>query len=163
MDNNSLEQLIKKHHHDAFLWACQCCYYDQEEGKEVLQQAYAKIAEGKAKFKEQSTFKTWLFSIIRFTAIDHMKQNKRFDSLDDVIQLADTDGDLEIKETINYRELLKQLPERQQQVLLLSFYHGLTLVEIAKVVDLHIGTVRTHYERAKTALKKRILIERKYG
>jgi len=163
MDNNSLEQLIKKHHHDAFLWACQCCYYDREEGKEVLQQVYVKIAEGKAKFKEQSTFKTWLFSIIRFTAIDHMKQNKRFGSLDDVIQLADTDGDLEIKETINYRELLKQLPERQQQVLLLAFYHEMTLASIAEVTQLHIGTVCTHYERGKATLKQLILNEKKHG
>ena len=164
MDNNSLEQLIKKHHKDAFLWACQCCYYDQEEGKEVLQQTYVKIVEGKARFTERSTIKTWLFSVIRFTAIDHMKKKKQFTTLEKIPQIMDSSDDWEAS-SVDYKKLLMSLPERQQQVLLLSFYHEMTLAQIAEVTQLHIGTVRTHYERGKATLKQLILNKRKlnYG
>jgi len=39
-------------------------------------------------------------------------------------------------------------------VLLLSFYHDMSLSEIASVLEVHIGTVKTHYQRGKQALRK---------
>lgn len=157
MNKNELATLLKKHHKDAFLWASHCCYYNQEEGKEVLQRAYLKIVEKKAVFKEKSTFKTWLFSVIRFTAIDYLKKKKTYESLENVkIGIEDTPYEIH---TIDYKKLLKQLPERQHQVLLLAFYHEMTLTEIATITQLHIGTVRTHYERGKEAMRTLVLKE----
>ena len=154
MNKNKLEHLLKQHHQNAFLWASQCCNYHQEEAKEVLQMTYLKIAEGKAVYREKSSFKTWLFAVIRFTALDHMKKCTSFDSLEELHTIVEeeqeTDG-------VDYKKLLCQLSDRQHQVLLLSFYHGLTLSEIAEVTELHIGSVRTHYERGKEALKTLIL------
>tara|TARA_R110002073_G_scaffold8207_7_gene45920 strand:+ start:30962 stop:31441 length:480 start_codon:yes stop_codon:yes gene_type:complete len=154
MNKNRLEHLLKKHHQNAFMWASQCCHYNIEEGKEVLQMAYFKIAEGKAVYNEKSTFKTWLFSVIRFTALDHLKKQQSFEGIEKLYIMTE-----EQKETdaIDYKKLLFQLSDRQHQVLLLSFYHGMTLSEIAEVAELHIGTVRTHYERGKEALKTLIL------
>ena len=57
-----LENELKKHHKDAYMWACQCCSYDMEEGKEVLQLTYLKIAEGKAVYRQKSSFKTLLLT-----------------------------------------------------------------------------------------------------
>jgi len=53
----------------------------------------------------------------------------------------------------NYLEILTQLPQRQQQVLLLVFYHNLKLHEVADVLNIGIGSVRTHYDRGKKKLK----------
>ena len=154
MNRNKLEYLLKEHHRDAFLWARQCCKYDSEDAKEVVQIVYLKILEGKAKFKEKSAFKTWLFSIVRYTAIDYFKHKIVYGEIKEFPEFED---ETEEFEEINYKEILRQLPERQQQVLLLSFYHGMTLAEIATVTQLHIGTVRTHYERGKEKLRSLIL------
>lgn len=151
MNKKELAKLLKKHHKDAFLWASHCCHYNQEEGKEVLQRTYLKIVEKKAIYKEKSTFKTWLFSVIRFTAIDYLKKKKTYESLENVkIGIEDTPYEIH---TINYKKLLEKLPGRQHQVLLLAFYHEMTLAEIATITQLHIGTIRTHYERGKEAMK----------
>lgn len=160
MDKVELEQLLKRHHRDAFLWAYQICNYNDDDGKEVLQMTYLKIAEGRAVFRDKSEFKTWLFSIIRNTAMDYLKKRVFFDDLDTIeekfqeVEKIDTDP-------INYRDLLQRLPNRQQQVLLLAFYHDMTLAQIADVTNLHIGTVRTHYERGKIAVKALIINEKK--
>lgn len=151
--NSTLEALLKEHHKDAFLWSLQCCRYDRDDANDVLQMVYLKIVEGKAKYKEQSSYKTWLFSVIRFTAIDFTKEQQTFTSLEKV-QIAEEPNTYE--EETNYKKLLLQLPERQQQILLLAFYHHMTLKAIAETTGLHIGTVRTHYERGKTALRKLI-------
>ena len=58
--------------------------------------------------------------------------------------------------------MLNRLPERQQQVLLLAFYHEMTLASIAELLEVHIGTVRTHYERGKAALKNLIVDQQKH-
>lgn len=151
MDSKELEQLLKVYHEDAFYWARQCCHYDSEEAKEVLQAVYLKIFEGKATYGGKSNFKTWLFSVIRYTSIDLFKNKSNFESLD---KLSLVDSDSFQEEVINYEHFLERLSERQHQVLLLSFYHGMPLSEIAEVMNLHVGTVRTHYERGKTSLKR---------
>lgn len=157
MNKSKVEQLLKEHHHDAFIWARQCCHYNSDDAKEVLQMTYLKILEGKAKYGEQAQFKTWLFSVIRFTAIDHAKKNIPFEGLENLTIMDEEPKELD---TINYKALLKQLPERQHQVMLLAFYHSMTLTEIATVTGLHIGTIRTHYDRGKIALRELILNEK---
>ncbi len=157
MNKNSLEDLLKEHHRNAFMWSSQCCNYNREDAQEVLQITYLKIVEGKAIYREKATFKTWLFSVIRFTAIDYLKKKKSFESLKKIHIAVEEQNETD---PIHYKKLLLQLPDRQHQVLLLAFYHGMTLTEIATVTQLHIGTVRTHYERGKDALKKIILKEK---
>lgn len=151
MDKKRLTDLLQTYHTDAFLWASHCCHYKHEEGKEVLQQAYVKILENKAIYKEKETFKTWLFSVIRYTAIDYLKKRKTYEPLENVrIGVEDTPFEMA---TIDYKKLLKKLPDRQHQVLLLTFYHEMTLAEIATITGLHIGTIRTHYERGKQTMR----------
>ncbi len=157
MNKNELATLLKEHHKDAFLWASHCCHYDQEKGKEVLQQTYVKILEKKAVYKRKAAFKTWLFSVVRFTAIDYLKKEKSYESLEH-IKIGVEDAPYEIYK-VDYKELLKQLPERQHQVLLLAFYHEMTLAEIATITGLHIGTIRTHYERGKQTMRTLLLKE----
>ena len=156
MNKSKLEQLVRAYHRDAFMWASQCCNYNHEEAKEVLQITYLKIFEGKAIYREQASFKTWLFSVIRFTAIDHLKKRITFETLDNLQVLEEPNE----SGLINCTALLSRLSDRQQQILLLAFYHGMTLSQIAEVTALHIGTVRTHYERGKAALRALIINEK---
>jgi len=153
MNKNELERLLKSHHTDGFRWALQCCSYHRESAEEVLQMSYLKILEGKAVYKERSTFKTWLFSVIRFTAFDFLKKEPIS------VKLIDTNetSEFNVDTKPDYRILLNQLSNRQQQVLLLTFYYDLSLSDVAKVMSLSIGTVRTHYQRGKENLKVLIL------
>ena len=151
MTKTRLEQLLQAHHEDAFRWASQCCHYNLHDAEEVLQLTYLKIAENKARFNERSTFKTWLFSVIRYTALDYLKNRVHFAALDQLSVFSEEqDGG---ESAPDYRRLLARLPEQQQRVLLLAFYHGMSLSEVAAVMELHIGTVRTHYSRGKDALR----------
>lgn len=141
-------------HTESFAWALNCCYADRVAAEEVMQITYLKILEKKAKFNGKAQFKTWLFSVIRFTAIDFYKQSKRF-------QQIQTQQPITIQfeeETIDYstilQEAINQLSPQQHQLLHLVFYQNLTIQEAADVMHLQIGTARTHYKRGKMQVKK---------
>ena len=47
-----------------------CCARDSTEAEEVLQSVYLKVLDGKAQYGGRTTFKTWLFAVIRLTAAE---------------------------------------------------------------------------------------------
>lgn len=158
MNRNQLETFLQNHHREAFLWARQCCGFDGELAKDVIQQVYLKILEGKARLKNDSHPKSWLFSVIRFTAVDELKKSGKWkwQDLEMIPEGIDSsviweDGPTEPE---SYEGLISRLPKMQQEVLLMVFYHDLTLEQCAQVLQLHIGTVRTHYDRGKKKMKE---------
>ncbi len=151
MTENSLQNKLEEHHPAAYRWARQCCQYDDELAKDTLQVTYLKILEGRAVWKEKAAFKTWLFSIIRYTAIDHLRETSKFMSIDENEDVIDT---TEEEFTRDYRSIIKRLSNRQSEILLLVFYHDMTLEQAAVVTKLSIGTIRTHYDRGKKALRE---------
>ncbi len=150
MNNNWQEYIYTQLTRESYLWARQCCSYNDEHAKEVIQMAYLKLLEGKATYNGKANLKTWFFAVIRFTALDYLKQLPNYLSIEDlelkVVDSCEVPSD-------NYLEILTQLPQRQQQVLLLVFYHNLKLHEVADVLNISIGSVRTHYDRGKKKLK----------
>ena len=76
-------------HHEAFQWAKQCVSHSEELAADVLQTVYLKILNGKAKYGEKSSLKTWLFSVIKFTAMDFYRSRKKQEPLDVLHEMPD--------------------------------------------------------------------------
>lgn len=157
MNRSQLEIFLRQHHREAFLWARQCCGFDGELAKDVIQQVYLKVLEGKAKLKVEDHPKTWLFSVIRFTAMDELRAKGKWLTVEIEEDMA---WESEPTETQSHEDLIRRLTKMQQEVLLMVFYHDMTLEEAAKVLQLNIGTVRTHYDRGKKKLKEWIEIRK---
>ncbi len=51
---------------------------------------------------------------------------------------------------------LGRLPLRQRQLLMLVFYHDLSIREAGAALDISLGSARTHYERGKRRLRQRL-------
>jgi len=161
MDDESLRNMMEKNHTSAFGWALYCCNGDREEAADVLHSAYVQILEkGRQAFRGKSSFKTWLFSVIRNTARKRRFQvSQRLRKFQNLVfgTRADEKGiegrfhESEIRDRI--LDLLGHLSQRQRQVLQLVFYHNLTLEEAAVVMGISVGSARTHYDRGKSRLR----------
>src|ERR1700724_546804 len=67
-DDAGLRNALEAHHVDSYGWALSCCRRRDDEAENVLQLVYLKVLSGKAVFDGKSSFKTWLFAVIRKTA-----------------------------------------------------------------------------------------------
>jgi len=163
MSRARLEGELRGLHLASFGWALGCCRGDRGEAEDVLQAAYLKVLEGRARFDGRSTFKTWLFAIIRRTAAERRRRSwMRVLALDrwrtgrpapapapDPERLACGGEAAE-----RLREALLTLPARQSELLHLVFYQDLSLEEAAQAAGISLGSARTHYHRAKARLRR---------
>ena len=93
--------------------------------------------------------------MIRYTAIDQKNDDRNTQPLEVIPEIEDLP--LSTEEEVNYKQLIQLLSPMQQEVILMVFYHEMTLEQSAEVLQLSIGTVRTHYDRGKKRLKQLIL------
>jgi RNA polymerase sigma factor (sigma-70 family) len=164
MELSDLKAELERLHGSCFGWALSCCGRDAGQAEEVLQAVYLKILEGKARFSGQSSFKTWLFAVIRKTAVSERRKSLlrsliligRPESRPGRMGSAyEPDTIAERSETQRRFHLaLAQLPSRQRETLHLVFYEGLTLREAAETMGISIGSSRQHYERGKKRLRE---------
>jgi len=149
----------------SFGWALACCGHDREEASEVLQEVYLSVLEGKARFEGRSSPRTWLFSVIRRTAVSRRRRNwlrrlalgRWLDGRNSPPAQQSAETALGATEaTAAIRLALAELTERQRQVLHLVFYQDLTVEQASRVLGISVGSARTHYHRGKEALRRRL-------
>jgi RNA polymerase sigma factor (sigma-70 family) len=160
MHNSNINSELEQYHNDCYGWALHCCNRDREMASEVLQTSYLKILERQNTFRGRSGIKTWAFIVIKNTAIDAWRKQKKWNKRvcretnlhDQGYETgAATEFDQKLKKLF-FAEALNQLSERQSQILQLVFYHDLSLNESAKVLNISQGSARKHYDRAKKSL-----------
>lgn len=162
MDRAELERALERLHPESFGWALSCAGRDQDLAEDVLQTAYAAVLAGTARFDGRAAFRTWLFGVIRRTALSEHRQIRRHrgeEASPDVVADRSPGADQALEAEERRRELLaalETLSSRQREVLTLVFYHDLTIEEAAKVMEVSLGSARTHYERGKKALLARL-------
>ena len=163
MDIAELKAELETLHSASFGWALNCCRRDRAEAEEVLQTVYLKIFEGKAVFRGESSLKTWLFAVIRKTAVTEYRRNllRTLRLTTDTTEVENR-GAFETPTTsfersevqAHFQSALKALPKRQREALHLVFYEDLSLREAADVMGVSIGSARQHYERGKKKMRE---------
>jgi RNA polymerase sigma-70 factor (ECF subfamily) len=164
MDIGELKAELEMLHSASFGWALNCCRRDRAQAEEVLQTVYLKILEGKACFRGEASLKTWLFAVIRKTAIgEHRKSLLRKLRWSDNSEAANTlispleqPGAAYEKSEAQaiFQSAMKSLPRRQREALHLVFYQDLSLSEAAQVMGISVGSARQHYDRGKRHLRE---------
>jgi len=157
MEISELKAELEKLHSASFGWALSCCRQNHAEAEEVLQTVYLKILQGKALFRGESKLQTWLFAVIRKTAIsERRKQLFRFVSSNSNSELK---VELEFERSEmqrRFQQALACLPARQRETLHLVFYQDLSLSEAAVVMNVSVGSARRHYERGKKRMREAV-------
>ena len=163
MSHRDMQSDLEAIHPDCFGWALTCCGWRRDEAEEVLQASYLKALDGRARFDEQSSLRTWFFGVVKRTAAEHRRRRLtralgigRWLSNRPAAEPAPT------PETVSHvaedrrrlRRLLSRLPGRQRELLHLVFYQEMTIEQAAGVLAISTGSARTHYARGKARMRE---------
>jgi RNA polymerase sigma-70 factor, ECF subfamily len=158
MNREELEAELERLHRASYAWSLSCCRGDREEAEDVLQESYLKTLDGRARYAGGSSFKTFLFGVVRRTAAEHRRR-----AWLQRLRLASwSRGHREVPAVSRSTEArssrlegaLARLAARQRDVLDLVFGHDMTVEEAARALGISTGSARQHYDRGKKRLRK---------
>jgi RNA polymerase sigma-70 factor (ECF subfamily) len=162
MERASLEIDLERLHGESFAWALACCRWDRTEAEDVIQSTYLKVLDGAARFDGRSTFKTFLFAVIRRTAGERRRRTQfqglalwRWGQGRTEPERRSSEHEVHLsRASAQLIAALSELPARQKEVLHLVFYQDLSISEAAEVMGVSLGTARQHYDRGKRQLRQ---------
>src|SRR6266481_4427161 len=133
-----------------------------EEANETTQETFLAAWQGLPAFRGDARFATWLYRIAYNCSLKQLEQRKRDKALQvaleaeqDNAKLTDTEMDVRDRQAL-VREHLSHLPAKYRIVLILRHLQDMTYEEMAEILTMPIGTIKTHLFRARNLLKERL-------
>src|SRR6266487_695653 len=138
-----------------------------EEANEITQETFFAAWQGLPSFRGDARFSTWLYRIAYNCCLKQLEQRKRDLALQAAVQAEQffqeeccderAAEELEAHERqALVREHLSLLPAKYRIVLILRHLQELTYEEMAEILAIPIGTIKTHLFRARNLLKERL-------
>ena len=159
-EQEPLSALYKDCRQSVFLLAASITGQAQM-AEDVTQEAFLAAWRGLPQFRGDCRFSTWLYRLVNNAAIDYLRREKRHRDTGDVDDLELPDGDPSPQELAEQsdtraavRRGLDRLSPEHRQVLLLRYMQELDYGEIAQVLDVSEGTVKSRINRAKSKLRE---------
>lgn len=127
------------------------------DAEDLCSDVFEKIQRKLGEFdSEKASLNTWIFTITRNTVIDHFRRSRPSEELDENIS-DDTELDEGILNNETLGELaaaLKALPEELRDLIVLRYYEGRPLTEVAELMGLSYGAVKLRHQSALAKLRK---------
>ena len=133
---------------------------DTGQAEDVTQEIFFQLWRNPDSFSAaRGSLSTWLLVVARNRAIDHLRQRRPAEPVDEVVIASTTNLQSEAERSImmqRVRGILGDLPREQQDSLQMAFFDGLSHSEIAEKTGQPLGTVKTRIRSALTSLRKRL-------
>ncbi len=145
--------------------------YKEADAQDLVQETYLKAYRFINSYQEGTNAKAWLFRILKNAFINEYRRRSRIpDQIDyeEVIHIQDGEdsqslGYVDLRQEIfqgmmgdEVTSALNSLPVDFRTVVLLCDIEGFTYEEIASIMDIPIGTVRSRLHRARNMLKEQL-------
>ncbi len=174
----AIEQLVLRYQKKVYAIACQMLSGDEQEAQDRTQDAFLKAFRKIKQFKGNASFYTWLYRIVINTCLDARRRRRRCKEIffpwrternkeetftASLEEYPDTNKDSNPLSSIRKRQLendvknaMNTLSERQRDIFQLKIFHEMSIPEIAELMNLAQGTVKTHLFRATQVVQKKL-------
>lgn len=162
----ALSKLITRHQHRIYSFIFSKVF-DRDVAEDIFQDTFIKVINTlkRGKYNEEGKFLPWVMRIAHNLVIDHFRKNKRMPKFDNsgdfniFSVLSDSDLNIEtqiIKDQIenDVKELIKELPEDQLEVLTMRIYKDMSFKEISERTGVSINTALGRMRYALINLRK---------
>jgi RNA polymerase sigma-70 factor, ECF subfamily len=161
-DPEAFEQLLLLYESKIY----NLCFYilkNKEDSLDAAQDVCVKIFKSISKFKGDSKFSTWVYRVTYNTCIDIVKKRKDDIPYDDFInsennQETKVDGIIEQQELkMEIKNCIMKLNDDFKTIIILRDIDGLSYQEIADILKIEVGTVKSRLSRARDTLKNELI------
>jgi len=175
-ESEAYGELVKKYQ-DRLFNTCWRISGHLEDARDLTQETFLRAYEKLSSFRDQSSFYTWIYRVAVNLALSHRRKTRRrragmgdavggtagtqAEQLDErIAQASDSaqgkvSDESELKQTIAHA--LQELDDDHRAVVVLKDIEGFDYAEIAEVLEIPTGTVKSRLYRARMALRATIL------
>jgi len=165
-DQDAFARLVQLHQRRVFNLVYRMLQ-DYEEASEVTQEAFFAAWQGLPSFRGDARFSTWLYRIAYNCCLKQLEVRKRERAVQVAVQAEQTLAHRSVEECASaeldaqdcqqfVRSQLSTLPAKYRIVLVLRHLQEMTYEEIAEILSMPVGTIKTHLFRARNLLKERL-------
>ncbi len=157
-DESGLEDIVKMYG-DSLMFFINGFVNNLSLAEEIMEDVFMELIVKKHNFKEESTFKTYLFKIGRNKAFNVLKKNKKCTYLEDEVledEIRFEESIIKDDEHRNIHREIKKLPKDYATVLYLIYFEDLSYDEISKIMKKNNKQIKNLAYRARLALKENL-------
>ena len=133
---------------------------DDDAAADTMQDVWLRVLRAMPRLQDPARLRAWLFGIARRTVMDRLRARYAEPdvvSSDDVDLASPVDDALDLEEELSLlHEELARLPLVEREVLVLFYLHELTLTQLAEVLAVPVGTVKSRLFRARRMLRRQL-------
>lgn len=170
-DHAAMEALVQRHYRSVYNLAYRLSN-DYDNAQDIVSEAFIRVHNALPNFRGDAHFTTWLYRIVKNVFLDERKKQRirSHSSLEEMVELEDNSVARQIEdptpgpewqvERHEHARLVQEavLTLTPTQRLMIGLYHfqHRSYEEIAEIMDLPIGTVKSRLNRARLALKNKL-------
>lgn len=135
---------------------------NQQDAEDLVQEASLRAYRFFHKFKEGTNFKAWTMTILRNIYINDYRRRQKepkkidFEEVENFISLPEISGAQEEIFSENIKSSIDELPEELRSTVMLFYAEGFSYKEIARIMDVPVGTVMSRLYTARQILKRQL-------
>ena len=165
-DNEAFNELYEKYYKPLLYTACRLTN-NIEDAKDAVQSAFMQMYTSIHNLKEPKYFRLWMNKIVRGKCIDMFHKNKDVivdTSQDEIInQYEEQNTDFIPHDKLKFTadqdilmNLIDELPDRYQEILFYAYFYQFSMKEMAELLNIPTGTVKSRLYAAKKALREKV-------
>ncbi len=165
-DQTALRRLVVRYHAPLFGFLYRLTGGDRILAEDLVQETMVRLLRGIGSYDGPRPFKPWLYQIAVNVTRDHFKRADTRHTAADNGEIALIAAPQRLETAVIHQETIQaaltavaQLPPHQREALLLRYAEGLSLTEIADVLNVPVGTVKSRLSLALKRLREQLTVE----
>jgi RNA polymerase sigma-70 factor (ECF subfamily) len=131
----------------------------QDLADEITQEVFIRIVRGRKRWKPRAKFTTWLYRVTLNTSRELMRKRLREQKMLDKLKLENSiqsHNPSDKEDAPDLQNIIRKLPDRQREALVLRYYERLSIRETAKIMGCREGTIKSHLHKALKNMRRHL-------
>lgn len=158
-DRRAIGLLYRHYHQRLFRYAYRLCG-TRDMAQEAVQNTWIRAMKTISRLEDPRAFRSWLYRMIRWHSIDLLRVANRYtEEQENALEEAAAPASGVADDVDELRLAINRLPHLERQIIHLFYLDELSVREVAVVLNIPAGTVKSRLNRARTLLKQRFNID----